>query len=74
MPFSIRGIDDVGARLGLKEVLSHDLLLSYPSTLERGELTAQFRFTALVQAGGTTRLTSHPVPHVHSAFRYEYCV
>lgn len=69
MPFSLRGCDDKSARLGLKEVLGHDLLLSFPPTVERGQIIAQYRYTALVQEGQTTRLTSHPVPHVHSAYR-----
>ena len=50
--------------------MDHKLLLPYPVLSERrGETVAQFKFTALVRKEGTERLTAHPLPYVHSAYR-----
>lgn len=50
LPFSIRGFEDlVGAKLGVKECLEHDLLMAYPVLTEKpGEIIAQFKGTIVV--------------------------
>jgi curved DNA binding protein len=51
LPFSIRGFEDLtAAKLGVKECLNHDLLMSYPVLTEKpGEIVAQFKCTIAVQ-------------------------
>jgi curved DNA binding protein len=50
LPFSVAGFEDqVGAKLGVKECLTHDLLVSYPVLTEKaGEYVAQFKCTIAV--------------------------
>ena len=50
LPFSIAGFQDqVGAKLGVKECLSHDLLIHYPVLNEKaGDFIAQFKSTVVV--------------------------
>ena len=85
MPFCARTLDSPQSRLAIKvpprhafahtahvpqECVEHKLLLPYAVKSERrGETVAQFKFTALVRADGTERITSHPLPYVHSAYR-----
>lgn len=51
LPFSIRGFEDLtGAKVGVKECVSHDLLMPYPVLSEKsGEIVAQFKCTIAVQ-------------------------
>ena len=51
LPFSIRGFEDLtGAKVGVKECCTHDLLMSYPVLSEKkGEFVAQFKATIAVQ-------------------------
>jgi curved DNA binding protein len=51
LPFSIRGFEDLtGAKVGVKECCTHDLLLDYPVLGEKkGEFIAQFKATIAVQ-------------------------
>eukprot|EP00744_Colponema_vietnamica_P000570 GILI01001011.1.p1 GENE.GILI01001011.1~~GILI01001011.1.p1 ORF type:complete len:393 (+),score=166.27 GILI01001011.1:48-1226(+) len=63
LPFTIRAISDekVG-RMGVVECLKHDLLYSYPVLSEKaGEVIAQFKFTVLLLAGGTAKITGVPL-------------
>ena len=50
LPFSIAGFQDqVGAKLGVKECLNHDLLIHYPVLNEKaGDFVAQFKSTVVV--------------------------
>jgi methionine aminopeptidase len=58
LPFSIRGFEDAtGARVGVKECLNHDLLMSYPVLSDKvGEFVAQFKATIAVQPKSTAVL------------------
>jgi len=51
LPFSIRGFEDLtGAKVGVKECLTHELLMDYPVLGEKkGEFIAQFKATIAVQ-------------------------
>lgn len=51
LPFSIRGFDDLtGAKVGVKECTTHDLLMDYPVLGEKkGEFIAQFKATIAIQ-------------------------
>lgn len=51
LPFSIRGFEDLtGAKVGVKECLTHELLMDYPVLGEKkGEFVAQFKATVAVQ-------------------------
>ena len=51
LPFSIRGFEDLtGAKIGVKECVSHDLMMPYPVLSEKaGEIVAQFKCTIAVQ-------------------------
>jgi curved DNA binding protein len=68
--FSLRGCDPKKRRIGIKEIVSHDLVDAYPVLYEReGEFVAQFKFTALILPKHTIKLTaSFPLPHVTSTF------
>lgn len=69
MPFTLRNLDPKEAALGLKECVNHDLVTPFAVKYEKdGETIAHFKFTVLVQEKGNTRLTSHPLPYVHSAY------
>jgi hypothetical protein len=59
LPFSLRYLEDATkARFGIAEAKEHDLVYAYPVLHEKdGEFVAQVKFTALVQASGTTRIT-----------------
>jgi methionine aminopeptidase len=51
LPFSIRGFEDLtGAKVGVRECMTHDLLMDYPVLGEKkGEFVAQFKATIAVQ-------------------------
>jgi methionine aminopeptidase len=51
LPFSIRGFEDLtGAKVGVKECLTHELLMDYPVLGEKkGEFIAQFKATIAIQ-------------------------
>eukprot|EP00904_Undaria_pinnatifida_P001487 jgi/Undpi1/11339/HiC_scaffold_30.g13636.m1 len=59
LPFSLRALEDEKqARLGVVECASHDLLTSYPVMFaQRGAKVAHFRFTVLLLASGTSKVT-----------------
>jgi len=51
LPFSIRGFEDLtGAKIGVKECLTHDLVMPYAVLTDKpGEIVAQFKATVAVQ-------------------------
>eukprot|EP01119_Soliformovum_irregulare_P004213 TRINITY_DN1521_c0_g1_i1.p1 TRINITY_DN1521_c0_g1~~TRINITY_DN1521_c0_g1_i1.p1 ORF type:complete len:402 (+),score=136.36 TRINITY_DN1521_c0_g1_i1:42-1208(+) len=72
LPFTLRALDESKARLGITELLSHDLVSPYPVLYEKeGEFVAQFKFTVIISSSETKRLTSHPLPYVNSNLKIE---
>jgi len=67
--FSLRALDEKKRRMGITEIIKHELVDSYPVLWEReGEFVAQFKFTCMILANSTVRLTGpFPLPHVSSA-------
>ena len=59
LPFSIRAFEDaVGAKVGVKECVEHDLITGYPVLTEKaGEFVAQFKCTVAVLPRSTTILS-----------------
>lgn len=51
LPFTIRGFEDLtGAKVGVKECKTHDLLMEYPVLAEKkGDFIAQFKATVAIQ-------------------------
>jgi len=71
-PFSVRSLDEKRAKLGITEMVNHDMLHAYPVLYEKpGEFVAQFTFTVLVLPSSTTRITGHPLPFVQSEHKVE---
>jgi len=70
LPFTLRIFEDEKkAKLGIVECVKHDLVHSYPVLFEKaGDYVAHFKFTALLLPGGTSKLTSFPLPHVTSEY------
>jgi curved DNA binding protein len=58
LPFAIRSFEDtLGAKVGVKECLDHDLLTAYPVLVEKpGEFVAQFKATIAVLPRSTVVL------------------
>ena len=58
-PFTVRAFEDEkSAKLGLVECLKHGLLTPYPILSEKaGEFVAHIKFTALITATGTVKIT-----------------
>lgn len=63
MPFTLRYFDDeVKAKMGLKECVSHKLIEPFPVLHEKeGELVAQFKFTVLLMPTRSHKITGLPV-------------
>lgn len=61
--FSLNSFEDpIGARIGIKECLEHELLVPYPVLTEKaGSIVAQFKFTVMITKGKTTALTGLPL-------------
>jgi len=69
LAFTLRALDEKKRRLGIVEILKHDLLDTYPVLWEKdGEFVVQFKFTAMILPNSTERLSSFPLPHVTSDF------
>jgi len=68
MPFTLRSFPDQNkARLGMTELINHNLVHSYPVLYEKdGEYVAQIKFTAVIQPKTTMRLNEFDVPYVKS--------
>jgi len=69
LAFTLRALDEKKRRLGITEIVKHDLLDNYPVLFEKeGEYVVQFKFTALLLPNSTERLNSFPLPHVTSDY------
>jgi len=68
LPFTIRALDEKKGRLGMLELLNHDLVVPYPVLYEKpSEHVAQFKFSAMVQPNGTlASITANTPPFVKS--------
>eukprot|EP01115_Flamella_aegyptia_P006464 TRINITY_DN27093_c0_g1_i1.p1 TRINITY_DN27093_c0_g1~~TRINITY_DN27093_c0_g1_i1.p1 ORF type:complete len:393 (+),score=205.52 TRINITY_DN27093_c0_g1_i1:74-1252(+) len=56
-PFTLRALDENRGRLGITEMLKHELLYSYPVLFEKsGEFIAQIKFTVMITPTATVRL------------------
>jgi len=72
LPFTLRALDENKGRLGITELVNHDLVSPYPVLYEKqGEYVAQFKFTVLILPSATDRLTSHQLPYVSSELKIE---
>jgi curved DNA binding protein len=62
--FTLRAFDDEKtARMGVVELLKHGLLHEYPVLVEKeGAVSAHFKSTALLMAGGTMKATGMDLP------------
>uniref|UniRef100_A0A668AFI0 Proliferation-associated 2G4, a n=1 Tax=Myripristis murdjan TaxID=586833 RepID=A0A668AFI0_9TELE len=62
MPFTLRAFEDEAkARLGVVECAKHELLQPFSVLNEKeGEYVAQFKFTVLLMANGSHRITTGP--------------
>nr|WCZ58561.1 ErbB-3 binding protein 1 [Andalucia godoyi] len=57
-PFAVRYFPDAKSRLGMKEIVEHQLVHAYPVLTEKpGEFVAQFKTTVLLLPSGTSRVT-----------------
>lgn len=66
-PFSVRALDEKRGKLGITELLKHDLVQPYPVLYEKpGEYVAQFKFTVLVLPSQTQKLNAFPLQLVQS--------
>lgn len=72
--FSLNSFEDpIGARIGIKECLEHDLLVPYPILTEKaGTVVAQFKFTVMITKGKTTALTGLPIDEAQ--FKSEFSI
>lgn len=72
MPFTLRSFDDeVKAKMGLKECLTHKLIEAFPVLHEKeGEYVAQFKFTVLLMPTRSHKITGLPVDM--SAYKTEH--
>jgi len=72
-PFCLRALEDEKrAKLGITEMLKHDLVHPYPVLYEKaGEFVAQIKFTVLILPSGTNRENSFAPPFVSSDHKIE---
>jgi len=68
--FCLRSLDEKKRRMGITEIVKHELVDSYPVLWEKdGECVAQFKFTVLILPNSTVRLNGpFPLPHVSSTY------
>jgi len=72
LPFGLRMLDEKKRKMGMVEIVKHDLVDSYPVLFEKeGETIVQFKFTALLLQNSTEKLNTFPLPHVTSEFSVE---
>lgn len=64
MPFSLRSFaDEKAAKMGVRECVSHNLLVGYPVLCEKdGEFVAHVKYTVLLLGSGTQKITGLPRP------------
>jgi len=66
-PFTLRALDEKKARLGITELLNHNLVNPYPVLFEKqGEVVAQFKSTVLILPASISKITEAPLPYVQS--------
>jgi len=72
LPFNIRNFE-VRSRVGIKELINHDLVHSYPVMYEKNnQNVAQFKSTVLILSSSTQRLNEgFPIPSVTSQYALE---
>jgi len=71
-PFSLRALDPKTGRLGLPELVRHEMVFPYPVLYEKAdELVAQVKFTVLILPNSTDRITSHTLPPHESQYKIE---
>jgi curved DNA binding protein len=70
LPFSLTCLDEKKRRMGISEIVKHELVDSYPVLWEKeGEHIAQFKFTVLILPTVTEKLTAaFPLPGVTSQY------
>lgn len=70
LPFSLTCLDEKKRRMGITEIVKHELVDSYPVLWEKeGEYIAQFKFTVLILPAVTEKLTTaFPLPGVTSQY------
>jgi hypothetical protein len=73
LPFNLRSMEDARSRLGITELVNHNLVDQYPVMWERkGETVAQFKFTVLILPQQTKKLNEgFPLPYVNSEFNIQ---
>jgi len=72
LPFTLRVLDEKRARLGITELIKHDLVSPYPVLYEKeGEFVAQIKFTILILPSETKRLNTHALPYISSEIKME---
>ncbi len=58
-PFTMRALDEKTAKLGIADMVSHNLVHAYPVLHEKdGEFVAHIKLTAALLPAGTVRLTN----------------
>jgi methionine aminopeptidase len=61
-PFTLRALDEKTAKIGIADMIKHDLVAPYPVPIEKeGEAVAHIKFTALLLPAGTLRITGMSV-------------
>eukprot|EP01126_Amoeba_proteus_P060760 TRINITY_DN807_c0_g1_i1.p1 TRINITY_DN807_c0_g1~~TRINITY_DN807_c0_g1_i1.p1 ORF type:complete len:243 (+),score=46.91 TRINITY_DN807_c0_g1_i1:525-1253(+) len=68
--FPLRALDEKKRRMGIVEIVKHELVDSYPVLYEKeGQYIAQFKFTVVILPSATVRLNGpFPLPHVSSEY------
>lgn len=68
LPFCLRTLsDEKRAKLGITELITHNLVVSYPVLYEREEaFVARVKFTALILPSQTLRITEYSMPACQS--------
>jgi hypothetical protein len=64
LPFSIRAFsDEKAAKMGVRECVTHQILMPYPVLMERkGDVVGHVKFTLLLLPGGSLIVTGLPPP------------
>jgi len=58
LPFTLRDFEDSRARLGMTELMKHEMVHPYPVLFEKeGELVAHVKYTVLLMPNGTVKTT-----------------
>ena len=58
LPFTLRALEEARKKLGIVELVNHDLVQPYPDLHEKeGEFVAHLKFTLLLMPNGTDKVT-----------------